>query len=385
MSTSASSVPRPTLKRARTTEEAPTRDPFVTPLTKAKPVVVVSPEPKPAPQAGTPVAEGTAPKPRPVAASPSRDATESKGRDIAQALLRLEMMRTAGPLEPNPYPLWAPDHRASIAYSIAVAGDELQLDRWTSHLAMSYMDRVLSKCCLRSPSAAKRQGQDPELLCVACLRLASKFADTVQPEAEDFLRGRDLQLYDDELGCERPVCGGDLANVELWVLEGLDWQTRVVTPLDPLDHLAVVLDLPNEDMVDRATTFVDVSTQLSDALAFPPLVVAAASLLTAFSHLGDVDSIQRHLPRLIEVSGAGAEELLRCKRLLNEGFNARAPHDAWLLSHIASAAQSAAVNDDDPWTWSAQTHGGPTTGADPPNESSALSKWSSVAMPCCFL
>ena len=116
-----------------------------------------------------------------------------------------------------------------------------------------------------------------------------------------------------------------------------------------------------------------------------PLVVAAASLLTAFSHLGDVDSIQRHLPRLIEVSGAGAEELLRCKRLLNEGFNARAPHDAWLLSHIASAAQSAAVNDDDPWTWSAQPHGGPTTGVDPPNESSALSKWSSVAMSCCFL
>lgn len=129
---------------------------------------------------------------------------------------------------------------------------------------------------------------------------------------------------------------------ELWVLELLDWKMRIVTPLDPLSHLGVILNLadPGVDapaapsILERASTFVAVSVTQSGALDFRPLVVASAAVLAAWAQVGDMAAVQKHLRTLVEVSGAqDEEELLRCKRLLNAGFNQKMPQVAGLGAH----------------------------------------------------
>ena len=92
----------------------------------------------------------------------------------------------------------------------------------------------------------------------------------------------------------------------------------------------------------------------SSALDFRPLVVASAALLAAWAHAGDLVAGRRHLRTLVEVSGAHDEdELLRCKTLLNAGFNQTTCHrdEARLVSHLHLPHKVASA---EPWEWEEQ-------------------------------
>lgn len=87
----------------------------------------------------------------------------------------------------------------------------------------------------------------------------------------------------------------------------------------------------------------------SGALDFRPLVVASAALLAAWAQVGDMAAVQRHLRTLVEVSGAhDEEELLRCKRLLNAGFNQKTPRVVGLVPHLHLPHK---IIPAEPWEW----------------------------------
>ena len=147
----------------------------------------------------------------------------------------------------------------------------------------------------------------------------------------------------------------------------MDWNMRIVTPLEPLSHLGVILDLadgevPGEpSIVERAGSFVAVSVTQSSALDFRPLVVASAALLAAWAQVGDLTACGRHLRTLVQVSGAHDEdELLRCKTLLNAGFNQKTCHrdEMRLVSHLHLQHKVAPA---EPWEWEARRQVAPDT------------------------
>ena len=138
---------------------------------------------------------------------------------------------------------------------------------------------------------------------------------------------------------------------------------RIVTPLDPLSHLGVILNLadPGVDapaapsILERASTFVAVSVTQSGALDFRPLVVASAAVLAAWAQVGDMAAVQKYLWTLVEVSGAqDEEELLRCKRLLNAGFNQKMPQVAGLGAHQQLRQQRRLRTPPGSWEWEAR-------------------------------
>ena len=106
-------------------------------------------------------------------------------------------MRSALPPEPNPYPVGCggtcpgDDLRDEVSQFIVQLCDEFALVQWTSHLAIGYMDHMLSTLYARGLNVAKH-ARDPVLLTV-CVRLAAKFADTTLPDPKDMIVPRDLR------------------------------------------------------------------------------------------------------------------------------------------------------------------------------------------------
>ena len=134
----------------------------------------------------------------PSAASPQTQPNRTH-RAHAQAIARLELLRSALPLDPNPYPTVrggpcpGDDLRDEISQFVVQLCDEFELAQWTCHLAISYMDHTLSTLHAQGLTDAQvaKHARDPVLLTV-CVRLAAKFADTRLPDPEDMILPRDL-------------------------------------------------------------------------------------------------------------------------------------------------------------------------------------------------
>ncbi|XP_043939297.1 G1/S-specific cyclin-D2-like [Protopterus annectens] len=136
-------------------------------------------------------------------------------------------------------------------------------------LAVNYLDRYLSVI-----STDKTQLQ---LLGAACLLLASKFKETKPMSIEE------LCTYSDYSICEQ-----ELKAMELLVLNKLKWDIAAVTPSEFLPHILEWLPLPEEKvhLVHRHTdTFIALCTTDYSFIAFPPSIIAAASLAAAVTGL----------------------------------------------------------------------------------------------------
>ena len=142
---------------------------------------------------------GLAPQAWLAAASPQTRPTSSH-RAHARATARLELMRSALPLDPNPYPIVrggpcpGDDLRDEVSQFIVQLCDEFELAQWTCYLAISYMDHTLSTLHVQGLADAQlaKHARNPVLLTV-CVRLAAKFADTKLPDPEDMILPRDLR------------------------------------------------------------------------------------------------------------------------------------------------------------------------------------------------
>ena len=142
---------------------------------------------------------GLAPQAWLAAASPQTEPNRTH-RAHARATARLEVMRSALPLDPNPYPAVrggpcpGDDLRDEVFQFVVQLCDEFELAQWTCYLAISYMDHTLSTLHAQGLTDAQvaKHARDPVLLTV-CVRLAAKFADTKLPDPKDMILPRDLR------------------------------------------------------------------------------------------------------------------------------------------------------------------------------------------------
>uniref|UniRef100_A0A5B6ZGR0 Putative cyclin-D4-1-like isoform X1 n=1 Tax=Davidia involucrata TaxID=16924 RepID=A0A5B6ZGR0_DAVIN len=142
----------------------------------------------------------------------------------------------------------------------------------TAFLSVNYFDRFLS--CHSLPQA---NGWPLQLLSVACLSLAAKMEETYVPLLID------LQVFEPKFVFEPKT----VQRMELWVMSGLHWRLRSVTPFDFLDYL--ISNLPcsgsKPDLFARVlSTSSDLilnTTRVIDFLGFPPSIIAAAAVLSA--------------------------------------------------------------------------------------------------------
>ena len=138
---------------------------------------------------------GLAPQAWLAAASP-----QTRPNPHARATARLELMRSAPPLSPNPYPAVrggpcpGDDLRDEVSQFVVQICDEFSLAQWTCYLAISYVDHTLSALHAQGLTEAQvaKHARDQVLLTV-CVRLAAKFADTKLPEPKEMISQRDLR------------------------------------------------------------------------------------------------------------------------------------------------------------------------------------------------
>ena len=138
---------------------------------------------------------GLAPQAWLAAASP-----QTRTNPHARATARLELMRSAPPLSPNPYPAVrggpcpGDDLRDEVSQFVVQICDEFSLAQWTCYLAISYVDHTLSALHAQGLTEAQvaKHARDQVLLTV-CVRLAAKFADTKLPEPKEMISQRDLR------------------------------------------------------------------------------------------------------------------------------------------------------------------------------------------------
>ncbi|XP_078507111.1 G1/S-specific cyclin-D1-like [Lissotriton helveticus] len=148
-------------------------------------------------------------------------------------------------------------------------------------LAMNCLDRFLSLL-----SVEKRQLQ---LLGSTCLLLASKMKETSPITMEK------LCLYSDYSSTEP-----ELKAMELLVLNKLKWDIAAVTPRDFLPHFLEPLCLAGakKQLVQKHTeTFIALCANDCNFIAFPPSMIAAASVAASVAGLrvGNLDDPTFHL------------------------------------------------------------------------------------------
>ena len=159
--------------------------------------------------------------------------------------------------------------------------------------------------------------------------------------------------------------------MELEALGMLQWKLHTVTPHAALQQLAILTDLASEadkPLLEHAEFFVDMSyyevraarhpffshafpfchSPLSASapsqyktLPFPPLVIAASSLLCAWAHLGDVESLTSHLPLLSTHCQASKRDLMQCQRIMHDYFCKTFPRQAEAAEKRRQAALAA--------------------------------------------
>ena len=77
-------------------------------------------------------------------------------------------------------------------------------------------------------------------------------------------------------------------------------------------------------------------------MPFPPLVIAACSLLCAWEHLGKAAAQQAHLPQLSALCQASEQDLLRCQQVMQEYFKKTFPQAAEAAAKYRQATLAAA-------------------------------------------
>ena len=220
--------------------------------------------------------------------------------------------------------------------------EDFALEPRTAGLAVTYFDRCVSS--LGEQGLRKKRLQ---LLAMTCVLIAAKFSEVKMPGLEDLCEVAQNKFSKEELRA-----------MELETLRVLQWKLYTVTPHAALQQLVILTDLASEadkPLLEHAEFFVDMSYYevraarhpfLSHALPlchsplsasapsqyktlpFPPLVIAASSLLCAWAHLGDVGSLTSHLPLLSTHCQASKQDLTRAQGILQDYFSQTFPDRA---------------------------------------------------------
>ena len=252
---------------------------------------------------------------------------------------------------------------------IAQVCEDFSLQTQTAGLAVSYFDRYVSK--VGEKGLCKKRVQ---LLAITTVLIAAKFSEIKMPGLDDLCEV-----------AQNKYSKPELKSMELETLRVLQWELHAVTPHDALQQLAIVTNVSSETskpFLDHAEFFIDMSyyevrpaprvapppaplhsappasrcrfpppSRLSPltpcvppppsqykSLSFPPLVIAAASLLCAWAHLGNVKALKAHLPKLGQLCRASEHDLMKCQKILQEYFNKTFPQAAEAAEKYRQAA-----------------------------------------------
>ena len=264
--------------------------------------------------------------------------------------------------------------------------EDFALEQRTAARAVSYFDRYVSKVSDINRSEQGLRKKRVQLLAMTCVLIAAKFSEVKMPGLDDL-----CAVAQDKFS------KGELKAMELETLRVLQWELHAVTPHDALQQLAVVINLsPEADklLLDHAEFFVDTSyyevrrapgrppppspstratyhgahaaglacpatllcgsppphhhVHLSASapsqyktLPFPPLVIAASSLLCAWAHLGNVEPLTSHLPLLSAHCLASERDLTQCQRIIHDYFCKTFPRQAEAAEKRRQAALAA--------------------------------------------
>jgi len=244
-----------------------------------------------------------------------------------RAVQRVMLMRLAqSALMPDPCCLDAPPagmmqlcHRESVVQFVKEVCEDFQLTSATAGLAVSYFDRFVS--AVSSPEGRGLEKQRVQLLAVTCTRLAAKFAEVKMPSLDDMVEIAQGLFNKTQL-----------KEMELEALRVLQWELSAVTPHAALEQLVIAIALRQPGHADapleHAAFFVDLSCYVYELLPFPPLVIASSALLCAWSHLGELKAVERHMVQLCALCGVSMDDLFRCKTILQQYFDTTFPEAA---------------------------------------------------------
>jgi len=216
-------------------------------------------------------------------------------------------------------------HRESVVQFINEVCEDFSLQTQTAGLAVSYFDRYVSK--VGEKGLCKKRVQ---LLAIVTVLIAAKFSEIKMPGLDDLCEV-----------AQNKYSKPELKSMELETLRVLQWELHAVTPHDALQQLAIVTNVSSETckpFLDHAEFFIDMSYYEYKSLSFPPLVIAAASLLCAWAHLGNVKALKAHLPKLGQLCRATEHDLMKCQKILQEYFNKTFPQAAEAAEKYRQAA-----------------------------------------------
>jgi len=254
--------------------------------------------------------------------------------------------------------------RMRVVGFIADLVDDLGLRKPTALLAINYFDRWFSKVCVDKHAKKDRIDRSWNLHVTVVTRMLSTRMDSAYCAShvmsliskpvptEDEVRRRTtnmwrtLQLassacllmaakFEDvkmiplsELVDVCECCSTsnpELADLELNILDVLDWQLNAKTPYNYVYDLAGFCEVTLlDDFKDTVEYYIDNSPYCYDLLKFHPAVVASACLLKAWQD-EPIDQItfKGYLRILAHACAAPCDQLRHAQEILDDGFPAR--------------------------------------------------------------
>jgi len=198
-------------------------------------------------------------------------------------------------------PLSGAAARAGLVEYISEVVQGFGLARSTVGLAVTYYDSFV----------ARSSGHhDPQLLSLTCTRLAAKFSEVQLPACDDL-----CELARTGLDCVE-LTEAQVTAMEVELLRVLQWELNVVTAWTMLAQLEVLFR-DEVEVCRQAELFVELSYYEPRMSGFAPLVVAAAAVLCACTHLGRNEQARLYLQqRLCEACAVRVGELTQCRLVL---------------------------------------------------------------------
>ncbi|CAL9119009.1 unnamed protein product [Musa acuminata var. zebrina] len=182
---------------------------------------------------------------------------------------------------------------------IAQVCSRLNLATGTAFSAVNYLDRFISMNCVM-----RWEEWMVDLLSVACLSIASKMDEVSIPSWYD------LQMED----LSHSFAASTIQEMELMVLERLDWRLACITPLSYVEVLTWGSEHTRTPCIARTIELLLCALSESEFLRFDPSSVAVSALKTiAGSEAGFFFSM---LPFLIPLQHTG--EVNGCQKMMDE-------------------------------------------------------------------
>ncbi|XP_038712680.1 putative cyclin-D6-1 isoform X3 [Tripterygium wilfordii] len=183
------------------------------------------------------------------------------------------------------------------------------LDPLVAYLAVNYIDRFMSKKEIQ-------QGKPwvLKLLVASCLSLAAKMMNT-HFSASDFQSFEQREqgfIFDTKT----------INQMELLVLNALDWRMRSITPFSFLSFFISLLEPKDpplkQALKDRASEFIFKAQHEIKLLEFEPSIIAASSLIVASHELLPMQYSSSFKTSILSCQHVNKEKLLACSNAMQE-------------------------------------------------------------------